>query len=66
MVKLPTNTENISLNVFLKNGEIYVGKDITNQPLGEHDRVVSFWRDENTVVTYPLEQVERFEFVFGS
>lgn len=66
MVKFPSDTENISLNVFLKNGDAYMGKDITNQPLGESERVVSFWSDDTTVVSYPLEQVERFEFVFGS
>ena len=66
MVRLPTDTENITINVFLKSGDIHVGMDITNKPLGENERVVSFWSDENTVVTYPLEQVERFEFVFGS
>ena len=62
MIKVPEGME-ISINVFLKNGEKYLGKDITNQPLGEHEKLVSFWH-EGKIRTYPIRQVEYFEFVF--
>ena len=64
MVRLPENADCIKINVILKDGAKILNKDITNQPLGEHGNVVSFWRDEKTVECYPIEQVECFQFVF--
>lgn len=63
MIRNPENHENLTLNVFLKNGEEFLGKDATNQPLGDNERVVSFWNDGKLVV-YPMEQVDHIEMIF--
>ena len=63
MIKVPESMENLKLNIFLKNGEVFNNKNTTNQPMGECEKVVSFWHDEKLVV-YPMAQVDHIEMVF--
>lgn len=62
-IKDITGTENIKINVILRDGTQFIGKDITPKPMGEHDRVISFW-DERKLKAYPLDLVEYFEYTF--
>ena len=65
MVKEPVNRENMKVNVFLKDGTELLGKDVTPQPMGEHERVVSFW-DGDVIKVYPFDLVERLEYTFDA
>lgn len=64
MVRSPEHTVNVVISVFLKNGEKWVNMDIPEQPLGDHERTVTFWKDENTLVAYPMDEVKKYEIVF--
>ncbi len=63
MIKNLKNQEVMKINVYLRDGSKFIGKDITNQPMGEHDRIISFW-DGNIIKIYPLDLVQRFEYTF--
>lgn len=63
MVRDPLS-ENIKINVYLKNGDSFIGKDITSNPVGSKERVVSFWLDNDTIRVYPVDEVRYFEYVF--
>lgn len=63
MIRMPDMKRNVSITVKLKNGEIYKNKDITNQPFGEHNIVVSFWHDDK-LRAYPIDDVEYYELFF--
>lgn len=51
--------ENLKINVVLKSGKSFLGKDVPPKPLGEHERVISFW-DDNAIMCFPMEQVLYF------
>lgn len=61
MIKSFKNPENLKVNVFLKNGKSFLDKDITLKPLGEYERIISFW-DDGAVKCIPIERVSCFEF----
>lgn len=61
MIIMP-ETQNFSINVKLKTGELFKNKDITNTPMGEHERWVSFWHNGN-VRAYPYQDVEYYELI---
>lgn len=63
MVRNAKDLTKVVINVFLKDGTSFLGKDISSKPFGDHDRVVSFW-EGNVFMVYPLTEVERFELVF--
>lgn len=63
MIIIPENFENIKLNIFLKNGEVFKNKDTTNQPLGENEKVVGFWHNKKLKI-YPMEQIDHIEMIF--
>lgn len=63
MVRNPVS-EDISINVFLINGEKFINKDIPQTPLGETERVLSFW-DDDKLAMYPMSQVSKIELVFN-
>lgn len=61
MIRVP-ETDQILINVKLKSGELFEGKDMTNQPMGEHERWVSFWHDDRIRV-YPMRDIEYWELI---
>jgi hypothetical protein len=61
MIKMPESDQFV-INVKLKNGELFRQKDITNAPMGEHERWVSFWND-GKIRAYPAEDVKYYELV---
>ena len=63
MIRVPTQYETMRLNVFLKNGDRFLGKDTTNLPLGDNECTVCFW-EEDILMIFPMEQVERLEMLF--
>lgn len=64
MVRNFEKPDNITINVWLKDGSIYLNKDIPSAVHGKYERAVSFWMDENTLRVCPLDQVDYFEFNF--
>lgn len=59
MIRAITSNE-LKINVFLKNGKKYLNKDIPDRPFGEHEKIVCFWH-ENIIRGYPINDVEYFE-----
>ncbi len=58
----PINLEgNLKVNVFLKTGVSFLGKDITQRPCGDHDRIVAFW-DGDVIIIIPMTEVKLIEF----
>lgn len=55
-VRTFTNLNNLRINVRLKNGDIYIGHDIPENPFGDHSNLVSFWL-ENRVKIFPMSEV---------
>lgn len=53
--------ENILINVKLKSGEFFEKMDISSAPLGQNERMVSFWID-GKIRVYPMCDVEYFEY----
>lgn len=52
--------QNLTINVKLKNGQLFLDKDITSNPL--NDNTVSFWYDDKIIRTYPMNEIEYFDF----
>lgn len=61
MIKIP-ETQDFSINVRLKSGELFENKNITNSPMGEHERWISFWED-GKIRVYPCQDVEYYELI---
>ena len=63
MIRTVENEENLQLNIFLKNGDSFMKKDIPDNPFGQNEKVVSFW-NEGKLMMYPMDQVEHIELLF--
>ena len=50
------------LNVTLKDGTEFHRMNITSNPFGDHERVVSFWVG-NVIRVYPMSQIAFVELV---
>jgi hypothetical protein len=57
------DSEIIKINVYLRDGCKFIDKRIPDQPMGEHERVISFWEGD-VLKVYPLDLVQRYEFTF--
>ena len=64
MIKFPEHTENVRVTIRMKVGTYYIKKDITDQPFGENERLISFWLNDTIIRTVPLEDVEYIDFHF--
>lgn len=51
----------LKIDVYVKTGPIYKNCDITSSPMGQHERVISFWHDSRVYV-YPLDRIDHYEF----
>ena len=60
--KLKVN-QKAKTNVYLKDGEEYLGKDITSKPMGDNDRFMSFW-ESGGIVIIPMDLIKRAEIYF--
>lgn len=65
MVRRHPSGENITISLYLKNGDAFVDKDITNSPFGNAERQVSFWLNETTIRSYPMSEVSYIELKFN-
>lgn len=65
MIKNPENTKGMTISVYLKNGEEFLDKDITNQPITEKVTFICFWL-EGKIRAYPASEVRMFEYGFGN
>lgn len=57
MVRNPVS-EDMSINVFLINGEEFINKDIPQAPFGDSEKLLSFW-DDDKLVMHPMSQVKK-------
>ena len=48
------------INVYLKDGDAYLNKDIPQQPFGDNDKYVAFW-DNDKLKVFPFEMVACIE-----
>ena len=55
---------NVKINVKLKNGDEYLDKDVPETPLGQHDRIVSFWH-QGSVRIIPMAEVQHVDLYIG-
>ena len=62
MIKDLQNAENLTMNIVLKDGSKFEGKDIPSRPFGDRENFVSFWVG-NVVRMYPIADVEYIELV---
>lgn len=63
MIKQPPTHTNWLINVTLKDGTEYLGKDIPQAPFGQHDKVVSFWEGESLMII-PMTEVKHTALYF--
>lgn len=65
MLREVKNRENAKINVDLKDGRKFLGKDIHSKPFGDYERVVSFW-DGDALMVFPMDQVKEVALYFES
>ncbi len=59
MIRELKNQEKLVVDIFLKDGRSFLGKDIPPRPTGEFERYVSCF-DGEAVAVFPMEQVKEF------
>jgi hypothetical protein len=57
-----TDSNNFTINIKLKTGELFENKDIPSSPCGQHETIVSFWIGA-VIRVYPLVDIEYYELV---
>lgn len=62
MIKVLQDHTGVAISVKLKNGDHFINRDIPNNPCGE-EGWIAFWTEEGTLRSYPLKEVEYYEFV---
>lgn len=62
MIRDGNTINGIKVNVKLKSGELFEGKDTTSSPMGKYERCIGFWHD-GKIRMYSLRDVEYVEFV---
>lgn len=62
MIREPSSMQNLTINVTLKDGTEFHGMDVTSNPFGQHERVVSFWVGD-VLRMYPMSEVAFVELV---
>jgi len=55
-------TNNLLISVKLKSGKLFEYKDIPSNPIGEHERIISFWNN-GKIRAYPLHDIEYYEII---
>lgn len=67
MIVNPTDEQwaNATVTVITKAGDDYINKNITDHPIEEMFRVISFWDNENTIMVIPMSEVESVTFNLG-
>ena len=67
MIRQPSEAEvtKMKINVYLKTGEEFIGKDLTEQPLTDKELFVGFW-DGDIIKIYPSETVAKIEYTFDT
>jgi hypothetical protein len=63
MMKDPTNDEALKLNIWHNNGDVFLGKDTTTAPTGQHGDIICFW-EGNGLVIYPMREIKKIEMYF--
>jgi hypothetical protein len=67
MIKDPTphQLNSVKLNVLLKDGREFLGRDTTSQPFGENHNVVAIW-DATSILIFPMSEVREIAMTFES
>jgi hypothetical protein len=64
-VKKLANSDDLKMNVVMKDGREFLGCDVAPKPQGEAERVVAFWND-GAIRMVPLQDVLHVDFYDGS
>ena len=59
------NSDDLKMNVVMKDGREFLGCDLAPKPQGEAERVVAFWTD-GAMRMVPLQDVLHVDFYDGS
>lgn len=54
----PDPNADFVMDVYLKNGQTFIGKDIPVRPMGETENVISFWNDDELYII-SMNEVEK-------
>lgn len=65
MIKPADEGKDITISVYLKNGEEYLYKDITSDPFGNREAMVGFYHNDKFRI-YPISEVLMIEYNFTS
>lgn len=61
MIKnVKVNPDKLKINVFTKNGEEFLGRDLSEDYLSADHKLLSFF-DEEVLVVYPINNIDYFE-----
>lgn len=59
MIKSFNNTDKLKLNVFLKNGDEFLGRDLSTTA---NDNLIAFWDEKGTVIiSVPISEIAKME-----
>jgi hypothetical protein len=65
MIRKPESAESLTISVKLKDGREFENRDITDNPFGDNERVVSFWENDDTVLIFPMSEVAEYRLHFS-
>ena len=67
MIRTPDEKEvaSMKINVLLKNGQEFLNKDLTEEPITDKERFVGFW-DGDKIKVYPTSEIARIEYTFNT
>jgi len=57
--------KHMKINVYLKDGREFLGCDLTDRPMGETERFVSFWQEESIYIV-PLGEIRAAVLTFSN
>ncbi len=63
MIRTPEKDSDITISIWLRNGDSFEKKDITDKPFGDNERIVSFW-DGDSVTVLPMSDVSKCSLHF--
>ena len=60
------NSDDLKVNVVMKDGREFLGCDVPPKPLGGSERVVAFWNWNGAIRMVPLQDVLHVDIYDGS
>jgi hypothetical protein len=63
MIRTIEDADNVTVNVYHKDGRYWVGKDLPPNPTGEHETVFSFWIDDDRLAVFSMDDIDHVEYI---